>query len=76
MPGHVHIYQRLVQVCCVFGQILLLCYIQQYLKVVRILHLENGFDNPLTNNFHPNSVLLGIKRKKGNYAHFKHPLSP
>lgn len=50
--------------------------VRQYLNVVRILHLENGHADPLSNNFKLHSVLLGIKRTKGNNAHFKQPLSP
>ena len=50
--------------------------VQQYLNVVRILHLENGHRNPLAENFKLHSILLGIKRKKGNISHFKQPLSP
>ena len=54
------------------------CYstVQQYLNVVRILHLENGYQNPMTNNFQLHTVLLGMKRVKGNYSHFKQPISP
>ncbi len=55
-----------------------LCFasIQQYLNVVRLLHLENNLPNPLSNNWRLQSVLMGIKRVKGNSVTHKEPITP
>lgn len=50
--------------------------VQQYLNVVRIIHLENGYENPLTGNFRLQAITQGIKRTKGNEPHYRLPLSP
>ena len=50
--------------------------IQQYLNVIRLLHLESGYDNPLADNWMLKSVLQGIKRVKGNYVAHKEPITP
>ena len=39
--------------------------IPNYLNVIRLLHLEAGFDNPLLNNFELLMLKRGIKREKG-----------
>ena len=39
--------------------------IKNYLNIIRILHLESGFDNPLAENFALNNLKRGIKRQKG-----------
>lgn len=49
--------------------------IRQYLNVIRILHLENGFANPLQENFCLNSVLRGVQRCKGNFISQKLPIT-
>ena len=49
--------------------------IQQYLNVIRILHLEMGVQNPLKDNWMLRSVMQGIKRGKGAEQSFKLPLS-
>lgn len=45
--------------------------IQEYLNVVRILHLELGHKNPVADNFELQSMLRGVKRQKGNKQSFK-----
>ena len=50
--------------------------IQQYLNVIRLLHLESGYDNPLADNWMLKSVLQGIKRVKGNSVAHKEPITP
>lgn len=47
--------------------------VQEYLNVVRILHLEQGHANPLA-DFQLSSVLQGIKRQKGNRPNYKLPI--
>lgn len=50
--------------------------IQQYLNVIRLLHIENDLPNPLENNWKLHSVLMGIKRIKGNVVKHKEPITP
>lgn len=50
--------------------------IQQYLNVVRIIHVCCGFPNPLCENFELSIVLKGIKRVKGVAVCHKEPLCP
>ena len=50
--------------------------IQQYLNVVRLLHIENDLPNPLEDNWKLHSVLMGIKRVKGNPVKHKEPITP
>lgn len=49
--------------------------VRQYLNVIRILHLENGYDNPLQDDFVLKSVLKGIQRVKGVSVKRKLPLT-
>ena len=50
------------------------CTVQQYLNIVRILHLELGLSNPLKQNWQLSSVLSGIKRGKGVAQSYKLPI--
>ena len=50
--------------------------VRQYLNVVRILHLESGFPNPLLDNWFLRSVRLGIQRVKGDSLVQKLPITP
>ena len=50
--------------------------VQQYLNIIRVVHLEMGFANPLKDNFALKSVLAGLKRGKGAGQTFKLPLNP
>ena len=54
-----------------------LCFssVRQYLNVVRLLHLEAGFTNPLENNWYVKSILQGVKRVKGNTVKQKLPIT-
>ena len=54
-----------------------LCFssIRQYLNVVRLLHVEYGHPNPLTNNWFLDSVLKGLRRKKGDSTCQKLPIT-
>ena len=48
---------------------------RQYLSAVRWLHLEAGFDNPLT-SFYIKSVIKGAQRVMGISTHPKLPITP
>ena len=50
------------------------CTVQQYLNIVRILHLELGLSNPLKQNWQLSSVLSGIKRGTGVAQSYKLPI--
>ncbi len=50
--------------------------VQQYLNIIRILHIELGFDNPLHNNWPLKSLLKGMRRGKGNQQQYKLPITP
>ena len=50
--------------------------VKQYLNVVRNLHLEWNLPNPLSNNFHLQSVLRGIRRVHGDQPCRKAPITP
>ena len=50
--------------------------ISAYLNYIRLLHLDNGFVNPLLNNFLLDSVKKGIKREKGLPSNQKLPITP
>lgn len=50
--------------------------VTQYLNIVRILHLEHGLKNPLSDNFISSCVLKGLKRKIGNAKLQKRPFTP
>jgi hypothetical protein len=49
--------------------------IKQYLNVIRILHLENGFKNPLQGDYYLKTVLKGVERIKGNFVSRKMPIT-
>ena len=50
--------------------------VKQYLNILRILHLEAGFPNPLQDNWFLQSVLMGVKREKGTVVRQKRPITP
>ena len=50
--------------------------VQQYLNVIRILHLEVGMHNPLIENWQLSSLLKSMKRKKSSTQNYKLPLTP
>ena len=50
--------------------------IKKYLNIVRILHLEHGFPNPLAENWFVNSLIQGISREKGLTVNRKLPITP
>jgi hypothetical protein len=50
--------------------------VKQYLNIVRIVHQELGFDNPLADNYNLTMVLRGLRRKKGDVQLQKDPLTP
>lgn len=49
--------------------------IRQYLNVVRIIHEETGYANPLQQNWGVNSLFKGIKRSLGNQCTPKLPIT-
>lgn len=50
--------------------------IKQYLNVIRLLHLESGFSNPLQEDFTIHSVMKGVQRVKGDFVKRKLPITP
>ena len=48
----------------------------KYMNIIRILHLNNGLQNPLSNKWPLISVLRGIKRDKGCPTKQKQPITP
>lgn len=54
-----------------------LCYssVRQYLNIVRLMHLDAGLTNPLSNSWYLSSILKGLKRHKGNFTHQKLPIT-
>jgi hypothetical protein len=49
--------------------------IPNYMNVVRLLHLESGFKNPLVDNFEMSLIKRGISRQKGFPPKQKQPMS-
>ena len=49
--------------------------VKNYLNIIGLLHKEFGLNNPLTDNWVINSLLIGIKRIKGNATKQKLPLT-
>ena len=49
--------------------------VRQYLNIVRLLHLENGHTNPLSNNWYVSSILKGVRRVKGDTCTQKLPIT-
>ena len=54
-----------------------LCYssVRQYLNIVRIMHLEAGYGNPLSDNWYVASILKGLRRHKGDGSKQKLPIT-
>ena len=50
--------------------------IKKYLNIIRLMHLELGFSNPLKENWFLDSVLKGISREKGTMVKRKLPITP
>ena len=50
--------------------------VKQYLNIVRILHLEWGFPNPLLDNYYLRCVLQGMHRELGDAVNRKLPITP
>ena len=49
--------------------------IPNYLNVIRLLHLEAGFNNPLAGNFEVNLIKKGINRQLGVPPKQKEPIT-
>ena len=47
-----------------------------YLSVIRLLHLESGFQNPLSNNYQLSSVLKGARRELAAPPRQMAPITP
>lgn len=54
-----------------------LCFnsVKQYLNIVRLMHLEAGFQNPLEKNWYVDSILKGVRRIKGDASVQKLPIT-
>lgn len=50
--------------------------VRQYLNIIRIIHLDNGYENPFANNWKVTSLLKGIDRAKGTPPAQKLPILP
>lgn len=50
--------------------------VRQYVNIVRILHLECGYDNPCKDSWFLTSTLKGIERVKGTLVASKAPVTP
>ena len=50
--------------------------VRQYLNIVRLLHVENGYVNPLQDNWKLKSTLRGIDRIHGSPIIRKAPITP
>ena len=50
--------------------------LKQYMNIIRILHLEWGLPNPMTDNFILSSTLRGIRRHMGDSTQRKAPMTP
>ena len=50
--------------------------IRQYLNIIRLLHVEAGFKNPLHENWYIKSTLTGIERLLGEPAVRRTPINP
>jgi len=50
--------------------------IKQYLNIIRLLHLEAGFPNPLSDNWYLKSILTGVRRELGDSQTPKLPITP
>lgn len=48
--------------------------VQQYLNIVRLIHLELGLSNPLKDNWLLSTTLSGIKRDKSSSSSYKLPI--
>ena len=48
---------------------------RQYLNIVRILHVDAGFSNPLESNWYVSSILKGVRRVKGDISLQKLPIT-
>lgn len=54
-----------------------LCFnsVKQYLNIIRLMHLEAGFQNPLEKNWYVASILKGVRRIKGDASVQKLPIT-
>ena len=50
--------------------------VRQYLNVIRLLHLESGYDNPCVDNWMLKSTLKGMERTLGSDVTRKEPINP
>jgi hypothetical protein len=58
------------------SQILTYNSLKQYLNIIRLLHLEAGFPNPLLDNWYLKSILQGVRRTLGDAQKPKLPITP
>ena len=50
--------------------------VKQYINIVRIMHLEVGYENPAKDSFLLKTTLRGIERSLGTMVHRKTPITP
>ena len=49
--------------------------VRQYLNIVRLLHVENGFANPLSEDVFLTGLMRGLRRLKGDFVNRKLPIT-
>ncbi len=67
--------ETLCRYCAWLSQRLRPSSVKQYMNVVRLLHLESGLPNPLSEDWFLKSLLAGIKRDKGDHVNRKLPIT-
>lgn len=67
--------ETLVTYCSYLARTLSASSIPAYMNVVRLLHIEAGFPNPLEKNWEVTSIQKGISRLKGKPPHQKSPIT-
>ena len=47
-----------------------------YLNIIRLIHIESGYEDPFINNFELNCLKRGVQRLKGTPPEPKLPITP
>ena len=68
--------ETLCQYAAMLARTLKYTSVNQYMNIIRLLHLEWDLPNPLSNNFKVKSVLRGIRRDRGDAIRRKLPITP
>ena len=49
--------------------------VRQYLNIVQLLHVKNGFANPLSEDVFLTGLMRGLRRVKGDFVNRKLPIT-